>query len=494
MFQLNGYKNKTHSKWLLNNFTKQRIVVLPFILAIFLGIWHHSVPAALLIAAVLLVLLYYVFLRRLKAKKKLIFTSRVKRLIVTNSLLFLVLFSLGLFLGNDTLKYLIPGIVCIAEPWLVILSNYINMPIEKLINHYYINDAKKILKGIPKLQVIGITGSYGKTSVKYYLSSLLQTKYNVLFTPESYNTPMGIVKTIRSSLKPTHEIFVCEMGAKNIGDIKEICDIVHPRHGIITSIGPQHLETFKSIENVIKTKFELADALPGDGLLFLNGDNEYIAGLNGKYRSINYSISRNDCNYHVKNMRVSQLGTEFTVISPDGEETDFQTKLVGAHNVVNVVGALAAANTLGIALEDLTVPVRRLHPVAHRLQLIEKGNTTLLDDAYNSNPVGSKAALETLGLFDGLKIMITPGMIELGTQEEFYNYEFGKSAATQCDYVILVGKKQTKPIEKGLMDAGFAADRLYVTDYFEDALKYAYSIKSDKHKFILLENDLPDNY
>ena len=125
-----------------------------------------------------------------------------------------------------------------------------------------------MLAACPNLAVIGVTGSYGKTSVKFYLNTLLKAKYNVLMTPESYNTPMGVVKTVRGSLRATHEIFICEMGAKYVGDIKELCDIVHPKHGIITSIGPQHLESFKSLQNVINTKFELADALPKDGMLF----------------------------------------------------------------------------------------------------------------------------------------------------------------------------------------------------------------------------------
>lgn len=162
-------------------------------------------------------------------------------------------------------------------PFLVLIGNFINAPIEKGIRQYYINDAKKMLKACPDLKVIGITGSYGKTSVKYFLSTALKAKYNVLMTPESYNTPMGVVKTIREQLRPTHEIFVCEMGARNVGDIKEICDIVFPDYGIITSIGEQHLESFKSIDNIVKTKFELYDAVPDKKNMFLNGDNQYIS-------------------------------------------------------------------------------------------------------------------------------------------------------------------------------------------------------------------------
>lgn len=141
----------------------------------------------------------------------------------------------------------IPGLCLIlvsVNLFLDIVANVINHPMEAGINQHYINDAVRKLKSVPELTVIGVTGSYGKTSVKFYLQTLLQEKYNVLVTPESFNTPMGVVRTIRGSLKPTTEIFVCEMGARHVGDIKEICDMVHPDHGVITSIGPQHLETF----------------------------------------------------------------------------------------------------------------------------------------------------------------------------------------------------------------------------------------------------------
>ena len=502
MFQLNGYKNKVHFTWLQQNSGKQRPLIIHLIGAILIVVWPIMIVYVLLLIGALIVLSYYYSLSRVKAKKKLVYTHRVKRLIATNSIVAILIIGLLLSLGallewNNYWQLAILGasLLCFFEPLLVILTNIINKPIEKGVSNHYINDAKRMLKQSPNLLVIGITGSYGKTSVKYFLSTLLQAKYNVLITPESYNTPMGVVKTIRSELKPIHDIFVCEMGARNIGDIKELCDIVHPTHGIITSIGPQHLESFLTIDNVIKTKFELADTLPKEGIAFLNGDNEYIIGKEGVNNPIYYSTDNPEAGYRASDIKVSSKGTEFTVITPNNEEAQFQTKLLGSHNVVNIVAAIAVSNSLGIPLEDLTIPVRRLQAVEHRLQLIEKGgNLTIIDDAYNSNPVGSKAALDTLSLFDGLRILITPGMVELGTQEDYYNGEFGKLAATRCDYVILVGKKQTEAIRDGLLGEGFDASKLYITDQFEDAIKYAYNIQTDKHKYILLENDLPDNY
>jgi UDP-N-acetylmuramoyl-tripeptide--D-alanyl-D-alanine ligase len=265
--------------------------------------------------------------------------------------------------------------------------------------------------------------------------------------------------------------------------------------GVITSIGPQHLETFFNMENIVSTKYELGDALPEGGMLFLNGDNEYVSGNADKYKTKTfYRVNSEGEGYHAENIKLTQTGTDFTVVAPSGEKENYHMKLVGAHNVINVVGATAVANTLGVKLSDLIIPVRRILPVAHRLELLERGNVTIIDDAYNSNPVGSKAAVETLNMFDGVRILVTPGMVELGDKEEEYNYKFGTYAAANCDYVLLVGAKHTEPIKKGVLDSGFDENKCKVYDTLQEALAYAYTIKDEGHKFILLENDLTDNY
>ena len=201
-------------------------------------------------------------------------------MLVTTAILYVLCILLSLLAG----EYWTPVCECvllvlfILQPFLVLLVNWINRPVEQAIDRHYVQDAARILRQMPELTVIGVTGSYGKTSVKYFLNTLLSSRYNVLQTPGNYNTTLGVVRTIREYMKPFHEIFICEMGAREIGDIKEICDLVHPDHGIITSVGPQHLQSIHTIENIIKTKFELADAVPSEGKVFLNYDNEYIRG------------------------------------------------------------------------------------------------------------------------------------------------------------------------------------------------------------------------
>lgn len=510
MFQLNGYKNGEHIHWLKKNVSRQYLLILIGISGILSMCLPGIVTLLLQTAAVLICMKYYLYLKKTNTKKKLVYTARVKRLILTDSILVILLLVLtGVFLGVSRIAGAF-AILTMLQIIALVIVNWINRPMEGMINQHYINDAKKKLRSVPDLTVIGVTGSYGKTSVKYYLDTLLKEHFEVLITPESYNTPMGVVKTIRSFLKPSHQIFICEMGARHVGDIKEICDIVHPEHGIITSVGPQHLETFFNMDNIVNTKFELADALPEVGLLFLNGDNEYIRNHSGKYknkifyttgewakaRELESQIEEGEVSqyYQTGDVKISRTGTEFTVTAPDGEKETFQMRLLGEHNVINVAGAVAVANTLGIPLKQLKVPVRRIQPVAHRMQLLERGNYTIIDDAFNSNPVGSRAAVETLKQFEGVRILITPGMVELGEKEEEYNYKFGTYAADCCDYILLVGEKHTAPIHKGVLESGFSQERCRVFEKLEDALSFAYSIKAEGHKFILLENDLPDNY
>lgn len=523
MLQLNGYKTPEHSWWMKKNFKRY---ILPIIL--FVGqfallftdpvIWKpekhvfndHLNTLSIYICSCMTVLNIKIAVDNRpgkKFKKPFVYTARVKRMITTFFILIALIFIAAFFSADrvyfeestrftNNLPFIIIGSALYLTPILVPLSNLINKPIEKAVQNWYINDAKKILKSTPNLHKVGITGSYGKTSMKFYLSELLNSQYDTLKTPESFNTPMGVTITIRNHLKPTHEYFVCEMGARRVGEIKELCGIASPHDGIITSVGPQHLETFKSIENVVKTKFELADSISALGKVYLNYDNELIRKKAHEYQNAVTYGSSEDCDYYASDISVSDKGTSFTITAPDGSSCRYTTKLLGEHNVQNLAGAVAYCHgSAGIALEKLVVPIKRIDAVPHRLQLIDKGgNLTYIDDAYNSNPNGCRAALKVLGLFDACRILVTPGMVELGEKQEELNYEFGREASKTCDYIILVGKEQTEPIYKGIIDSGYPKEQVYVSDNLSEALEKAQSYHTDKKKIVLLENDLPDNY
>lgn len=495
MFQQNSYKPTEYREWLLVKENIGRLLGKILYALISLPLLFIGGRGCLIAACLMNLMTIWVNKPR-HAKKPLVYTARVKRMLATTGILFAAAVLLSLLLSRFAVEAcaLVLSVLFILLPVFVLLVNLINHPIEQGINQHYINDAARILREMPNLTIIGVTGSYGKTSVKYFLSRLLSTQFSVLHTPGNYNTTLGVVRTIREQMKSFHEIFICEMGAREVGDIKEICDLVHPRYGIITSIGPQHLQSFHSIDNVIHTKFELADAVPADGKVFLNYDNDYICSHKTDKQVVSYGTGESDSDYTAYDISVSKEGSAFKMIDKDGREFEFHTKLVGNHNVQNIAGAIAVANTLGIPMEKLLYPVKQLESVPHRLQLMKQGNRTIIDDAYNSNKSGFKAALDTLAMFEDLRILVTPGMVELGAREYEENEEVGIYAHDKCDYAILIGKKRTKPIQDGLLKSGFPKQKMILVDSLEEAFQQVNAVPGERQKVVLIENDLPDNY
>lgn len=492
MLQLNSYRGERYDAWCQQNrrqlFAPKRWMGLLALLALLLP----SAAAIYGTAAGVFALGALCNIPR-KAKKPLVVTARVKRLFATLWTLLLLLCGVCWFVGRfSPLAVTAMAAVFSVLPFgYTALANTVNGPMEKAIADGYVKDAARILGEMPRLTVIGITGSYGKTTTKNYLHALLSVRYNVLMTPESYNTTMGVVRTVRERLRPSHQIFIAEMGAKNVGDIKEICDLVHPRYGMITAVGEQHLETFGTVEAIAATKFELADALPENGIAFLNGDNPVIRERMGTVAvpTVTYSTEQGD--YTAGDLHFDRSGCRFTVTAPDGECCSFTTKLLGGHNIQNLTGCIAVAHTLGIPLKELVYAVRMLRPVPHRLQLLPNG---YIDDAYNSNPAGFRSALATLRQFEGQRVLVTPGMVELGEQQESLNRALGAYAADCCDYAVLVGLRQAPPLKEGLLSAGFAEERIFVAATLTEGLNFVNSLPAEGTRTVLLENDLPDNF
>jgi len=499
MFQLNSYRLDEETVWLRKNVKRFRVEIIIFLLSLtaFIPV-YQNVILSITGTLIIIMLIAMLFENRQKPqKKKLVYTPRVKRLTVTTVLLLAATEGISiLFVAGKYWWYafLFAGLSLSAMPLYILLANLINKPMELGINRHYLNDAKRMLKDSPSLETIGITGSYGKTSVKFYLHTILREWTDTLVTHASFNTPMGVVKTIRGELRSTHRIFLCEMGAKWVGDIKELCDIVHPQHGIITALGEQHLESFGSKENIIKTKYELADALPSGGRLYVNWDNEVVRNNPPKRPFIKYGVTE-DCDYYTFDVVPTTQGYTFRTRFPDGSIGDFETRLLGRHTIINITGAIAAANGFGMTAKQIKQYVHKIEAVPHRMQIVPKNGVTIIDDAFNSNPNGCRMALDTLSKMDGDRILVTPGMVELGALEDELNEEFGREAASSCDYIFLVGEKQTASIRKGILSEGFDESRLFVYDSFTDCMKHVYSLKRpDRKEIVLLENDLPDNY
>ncbi len=432
--------------------------------------------------------------RQKKSIKKLVFTDRIKRLFaaaIITLLVFVILYWVtpATFIGR--ISAVLVFVLSFVAPILTYISWGITYPIEKAFSKWYVNDAKKILKNHKNLKVVGITGSYGKTTTKFILTRILSEKYNTLCTPQSFNTPMGVVRTVREHLKPQTEIFVCEMGAKNIGDIKEICDIVEPDYGIITSVGAQHLETFKTVDNVFKTKFELARE--SKNKVFVNGDSKEIADRINNENYTTYGTNYR-FNYTAENISYGRNGSEFDLLLGD-QTVRLNSRLLGLHSIINITGAAGLAYELGVSSADIQYAVASLKPTEHRLELKPYINGSLvIDDAYNANPEGCIEAVNVLGSFEGMtKVIVTPGLIELGDREYDCNYTLGLEAAKKCDIIIFVGKNRSKPMVQAAEDYAFPKEKLFVAESFKQAMEI-YSGFANNNTVVLLENDLPDNY
>ena len=410
-----------------------------------------------------------------KYKVKFVITPRVVRLAIASSLLaaafFILLHPWGL-------------LALLLVPYIMLGGNYIVTPIEKAINSHYYRDAQKKLREHGSLIVIGVTGSFGKTSTKNYLYRILSEKYNVLITPGNYNTLLGVVRTIREQLQPYHEVFIVEMGAKQIGDIKEICDLVHPTMGIVTAVGNMHLETFKTFANIQKTKFELIDSLPESGFGAINDDSPGIRSYKGLRARC--AMKR----YILPELSYTPSGTRFTY-----EGVEYCTPLLGKGNILDVVGALTIARELGVPERKMQIAVGKLQSVEHRLSKSTHGGITILDDAYNSNPDGAAMALDVLSKMEcaGSRIVVTPGFVEMGEQQSRSAYNLGLEAAKAADVLIIVNELNRDSIRQGALAGGMKADSIICADNLDQAGACVRSL-ARPGDIVLYENDLPDTF
>lgn len=433
-----------------------------------------------------------------KLKKKLAITKRVKRLIVTISILLMLPIIIYLVDRDQLLLMLfIESILTFFNYILVLIAKVINTPVERMVYKYYEIKAKDKLKSMPNLKVIGITGSYGKTSSKNILSDILSTKYITRPTPKNLNTEYGLMITINNHIDKFDEVFIAEMGAYKQGEIKKLCNLVHPKYGILTTIGLAHLETFGSPENIKKTKFELIESLPSDGVAVLNKDDPkqvaYI--IKSECKKIWIGINNTTADVVASNITSDYHGSKFNVkFKDDDKEYPFETKLLGNNNIYNILAGIALGREFGISINDLQQSVRRVKPVEARLELKDFGYMYQINDGYNSNPIGAKMALDVLKTMPGYKVVVTPGMVELGEKQKELNHIFGTQIAKTADMVILVGEKQTRPIFDGLRESGYNKNKLYVVNNVYEAYNLLQSIQVDEKIYALFENDLPDTY
>lgn len=502
MLQQNYYdESHRYLFWMTKNIKKVfgniDILFLLLIIFLFIDVDMNIVVGVFTVLYLLIFVLYRNKEKREQVKKPLVVTARIKRLIVTEIIVYFLVIIPILLLFNENyilMYYLILCGMTYLSYFIVLIANYINRPVEKLVYLSFKSKAMKKLKSM-NLPVIGITGSYGKTSSKNIINDILSVKYNSFATPKNFNTPYGLIRSINNHLDKFNDIFIAEMGAFKVGEIKTTCKLMKPTHGVLTTIGEAHLESFGSRENIQKGKFELIESLPEGGIAILNADDEWQLNYNlknKKCRVLWIGINNKEADLVASNIELSNIGTSFDVkFKGNNEVYKFKTRLLGQHNVYNILAGILLGKELGMNINELQRGVNMIKSIEHRLELKKSGSLNIIDDAYNSNPVGSKMALDVLKLMPGTKIVVTPGMIELGDKQYELNKRFGEYIASSSDYVILVGKEQTKPIYDGLMEKNYDKDKIYILNDVVDAFSIMRRI-DDGNTYVLLENDLPD--
>jgi len=286
------------------------------------------------------------------------------------------------------------------------------------------------------------------------------------------------------------QFFICEMAAYKRGEIKELADMLHPKFGILTGINEQHLEMFGSIENTVAAKFELINAIPEDGFAVINGDNDLVKENSTKYKK-NFAIyGLGNYAFSAKNIKINEDGTVFDLVL-DNKIYKCKTKLIGRSQVENMVAAATMAFKLGVKPAKIIEAILNLSPVPHRLEFRKRENMLIIDDAYNSNVTGFKEALHLLENFkDRPKIIVTPGIVDLGSKTLEIHKNLGMLAEEICDEIILVGKSDRT---NGLAVGINSQEKIYWMDSISDLSTVLKSLNF-KNPVVLLENDLPDNY
>ena len=418
------------------------------------------------------------------------FTRRTIRLILCDWMIkfcvFILLFGL---IPNFWINFVLVFLIFIISPIFVMLSFLIALPIENLIKNAYISKAKKKLKNA-KCKKIAITGSFGKTSTKDILYQILKEEFDVCATPKSFNTPMGICKTILEDLKETDDFFVVEMGARNVGDIEFLAKFVGVDFAILTPIGNCHLETFGSLENIENTKYELCKEAKC-GVIF-NGKSKSTMKLFERYHQKKYLVCDKNGYAFAKKQKTTCDGSEF-VLSLDGKEFLCKTELLGKSNIDNIVVAAAMAYLLGESLFNIKNGIEKLKPTPHRLELIKGQVVNVIDDSYNSNLDGFKQALEVLRCFEGKKIVVSPGIVELGREQENMNFSVGLEVAKVADIFIIMNETNKKSLQAGAKSGGMTEEQLMFACTREQQKRLLRQVIGCGD-VVLFENDLPDNF
>ena len=373
-------------------------------------------------------------------------------------------------------------------------------PVEKFNRVLVKRSISQTVQALPTVTVVGITGSFGKTSTKLILAQLLS---RTLVTPRSYNTLFGIYGVIRYELHKRYRSFVCEMGAYRRGDIREFCQLVRPQIGVLVGINETHLERFKSIENTITAKFEILQNLRKDGVGIVNLDNDYIFNNldRATCRLVGVTVEGRTtpkCEkiLSAKNIRIEDGIAHFDLLIPDsGVVEQFATPLLGQGHLRNALLAIAVALELGEEITDLKERFKSFSQLPRRLEYRLASGINILDNSFSSNPDSFKESLNVLASFGSQKILVTPGIVELGAASVPIHEQLGRLAGSIADEIVLVGSSEkVEALKRGALSAGFVESSISIVSDARDLQNQMRKAKPGAT--ILFENvsELPAHY
>ena len=520
-YQIEEYMSLRYIRWLLRQpeYLVPRRAIIVWVVGAAIGLLLGEAPGSLLpiVIAIIAAAIAVIPPPEGEIKRAFVRTQRATRMLIAAGVIAAVVtVSLQVLRGNlvqveiiafeNILVGFIGLLVFVLAPVWLMLGNLVMQPVEAFIRRRFLAQARDVLD-IIQPTIIGITGSYGKTTTKNFLRDILNARYKTYATPKSFNTLMGVSLAINRDLADDYsvEYFISEMGAYVPGEIERICKLTPPRVGVMIEVGPQHLERFGSLENTSRAKYELIQQLPPDGLGVFNIDNPYIQDMYDRgYPQHRIAVSKQlpfdtppeIARLIATNISESLDGLRFTVTDTQTNlQEQFTTPILGEHNVTNLLLATAVAIHEGMSLREVATRVRTLQPAESRLvRQTTPSGITILNDAYSANPVGIIGSLKVLGMHaSGKRLLITPGMIELGELQEEENHKLGTLAAEYATHIILVVEQQTQAVQTGVKETAFPAENLMIVDELSDAVTW-YQRNLQQGDTVLFLNDLPDTY
>ena len=476
------------------NFIFSKVSVSAFLLLLVLVFFNADFPKLYLVALFYCILGFYSLYRLITRKWKLPkFTKKMSALYIF-CLLFLLLLA-ARFIEFHFILFLL--IFEVLFPFFMFACVEALQVPSVLIKRQIFKKAEAKRRQFKDLIVIGITGSYGKTSTKEFLYAILSQKYKTLKTQGNNNTEIGVANTILKKLTREHQVFVCEMAAYKIGEIKTICKIVKPQIGILTGINEQHLALFGSQSNIVKAKFELIESLPNNGVAILNADCEKIVQSPSLYQKVQrralyrfFSI-KEKCDVWAEGIEAGKEDAKFRVCVQDKDSADFRVNLLGAQGISNVLGAVACAKELGMSMKDIARACGTIKPMPGTGRLVRsRKGFNIIDATYSANPDSVISHLDYLKVWKGRRAIVMPCLIELGSAFEDVHQRIGAKVGENCDLAVITNKECYEVVKNSALQGGMNEDDIL---FIQDP-KEIYNKLKDFNKpecVILLESRVP---